>query len=187
MALSLLSPQSSRTASAAAYLLFPPLPSIRYNHVSLVRMLVAHGADVNAIYPAAAFDRIGGGGGGRVLGMTVAPRYAPMSSVFIDVCSGSKDEYSMLLILEYLLRKGAFVHWRGIDASVETPIVGAMKGGFESCALLLLRHGSPTDVTIDGTSLLLKACQSRMEGFIDALLMKGVDLGEDSSCQPMKF
>ena len=113
----------------------------------------------------------------------MAPRFSPLSSVFADVSSGVKDEYSMLLILEYLLRQGAFVHWRGIDASVETPIVGAMKGGFESCALLLVRHGSPTDVTIDGTSLLLKACQSRMEGFVDALLMKGIDLGKKGFCK----
>ena len=83
----------------------------------------------------------------------------------------------MLLILEYLLNKGAYVHWRNIDDSVEMPIVGAMKGGFESCALLLVRHGSPTDVTVDGVSVLLKACQMGMKGLVDALLAIGIDLG----------
>jgi len=140
----------------------------KYNHVSLVRLLVAHGADVNALHPPTAD-----------VAMKLTPRFSPLSSIFADVSSGSKDEYSMLLILEYLLNKGAFVHWRHADETVETPIVGAMKGGFESCALLLVRHGSPTDVTVDGVSLLLKACQLKMKGLVDALLAIGVDLGDE--------
>jgi len=141
----------------------------KYNHVSLVRLLVANGADVNALHPPSAGD----------VASKLTPRFSPLSSIFADVSSGSKDEYSMLLILEYLLNKGAFVHWRQVDDSVETPIVGAMKGGFESCALLLVRHGSPTDVTVDGVSLLLKACQLKMKGLVDALLAIGVDLGDE--------
>jgi len=145
----------------------------KYNHVSLVRLLVAHGADVNALHPQAVMPI------GAVSDVKLVPRFSPLSSVFSDVTSGTKDEYSMLLILEYLLKKGAFVHWRQVDPSVETPIVGAMKGGFESCALLLLRHGSPIDVTVDGVSVLLKACQMRMKGFVDALLTLGIDLGDE--------
>jgi len=141
----------------------------KYNHVSLVRLLVANGADVNALHPPAV----------GAIASKVTPRFSPLSSIFADVSSGSKDEYSMLLILEYLLNKGAYVHWRNVDETVETPIVGAMKGGFESCALLLVRHGSPTDVTVDGVSVLLKACQLKMRGFVDAMLAIGTDLGDE--------
>ena len=73
---------------------------------------MANGAVVNALHPPSAGD----------VASKLTPRFSPLSSIFADVSSGSKDEYSMLLILEYLLNKGAFVHWRQVPQWNETDV-----------------------------------------------------------------
>ena len=139
-----------------------------------VELLVAHGADVNAV--------------GHCFPNDAQRREAPLSLVFNRFPQRNMDDWedpneqddhffdidwdvpALFSILKCLLRHGANIDYRGIDSSVELPIVGAMKCQREAFALQLLKHGSPVDITIFGLPLIIRAWEKKMYQLVIALL-----------------
>ena len=145
----------------------------KLQRLDLVELLVAHGADVNNLCHCFPNDQ--------------QRRDTPLSLVFFrfepdhvewqdpdpdlaEHMNISWDVPALFGILKCLLSHSVNVNYSGIDASVEIPIVGAMKCMREAFALQLLKHGSPVDVSIDGKPLLIKACELRMYDLVLALL-----------------
>ena len=140
------------------------------NDERLIELLLSYGADANPIiaHPEARES---------------LAKKSPLSHLFL----GPGEESLKLHILEMLLAKGAFVHWRGVDDSMTSPLVTAVELRLERCAIALIQHGAPIDVRIAGSTLLDKARACRMKTLTKLLTQMDVGIQKSKRRQVLSL